>query len=968
MKIWNYLKPPARLSRLLFICSMALTLATIAGYLLSPSIIRTANLKTIDLIMGAKRTPPDSGRVLIVDIDEKSLARYGQWPWPRDLLSQLLQPIAAGGAASIGLDLILAEPDRTSPVRSRTIHTRESGATPDDSLSVAAANNDQSLSETLRNGPYILGYEFLFDTSEESAATCRLHPVNAVWINGPAAAPPPTALFHASGAVCNQQLFTTAAAGSGFLNATPDADGLLRRVPQLIQFADGLYPSLALAMLMHSTGSSQVGIRESPGGILLTFGNRQIPVDIHGNALINFGRRPAAIQRISASDILGGSAASACKEKLVLVGTTAAGLKHSYQTAASPVQTSVAVQAVILDRLLSGEVGIRSQEGFMIWEALAALLVSFPLFFAISRMAIISSALVSATCLSVIWGGAALLYRESSYLLSPLLPTFLILLNYTVLTILKTWKNLSFAHEDIQGTLLLLKSSEKNLNSIIKSVPDIIFRLDETGRITFISPAIAKYVSTPDHLIGRPIFDLVAPDDLPKARYRLNEKRTGERATYDLEIRLLLPHRQTEPVGYFSVSAEGIYANDRPCPDEFIGTQGILRDITEQKKLEERLLHAQKMEAVGNLASGVAHDLNNVLVGLVTCPDLLLMELPEDSPLRSKISMIQRSGQKAAAIVQDLLTLARRGIKNSSVLNLNTIITEYLASPESASTLRLHSAITIETDLAADLMNMKGDRVHLSKVVMNLLNNAAEAMPTGGIIRVSTSNRFLERELHLYETIPPGEYISLTVSDEGVGISGDDISRIFEPFFSKKSMARSGSGLGMTVIWATIKDHEGFIDLQSREGEGTRFILYLPVTRDLEISTGRRIGLEEYLGTEKVLIVDDVPEQRQIASSMLTKLGYIVTAVANGEAAVEYLQQNAVDIIILDMIMPGGMDGLETFQAIIKQWPEQKAIITSGYSESERVQALQQMGVEVYVQKPYTLEKLGIAIRKELDS
>ena len=961
-----------RMAGLLFLCCIATSLAVIVAYLVHPSFIRSITNETADLVMVWKKSTPVSGKVLIVDLDEKSLARYGQWPWPRYRLSQLLRTIAKSGAASIGLDMILAESDRTSPRNLQPAVGRELGYPIDLSgMSTHITDYDHLLADTLAKGPFVLGYEFLFENSIDRSASCNLHPLKVVRITRPGADAPRQTQFKASGVVCNLQLFSDAVSYSGFLNASPDADGILRRIPQLIRFGDRLFPSLTLAMLMQSIGAGQLEIVQRSNGLQeLAVGKRKIPVDPHGEMQVDFGSKSSSMPRISAGDILAGSISpERFKDKLVLVGSSASGLEHSFQTPASPVHSDVDIHARLLDNMITGRLVIRTQE-FLIWEAVAGFILALLLCFAIVRMEILSSALFGGGTLAAVWGGSVALYQASGYLISPFLPSVLVILNYTLLTILKTWKNQIAAREKADDTLILLKSSEKNLDSIIKAVPDIIFRLDAAGRITFISPAISKYITTPEKLIGQPIFDLVAPDDLPKARYRLNEKRTGERATNGLEIRLLLPHRQedhTEEVGYFSISAEGIYKTDTPCSNGFVGTQGIIRDITEQKKLEDRLLHAQKMETIGNLAAGVAHDLNNVLAGLVTYPELLLLELPEDSPIRSKLSVIQKSGQKAAAIVQDLLALARRGVKNTEIVNLNSIISDFLSSPECAATRKYYPDIIIETDLAADLMNVKGSKIHLSKAVMNILNNAVEAMPSGGTIRMSSRNRYLDTSLHGYEDIPAGEYVTFTVVDEGVGIARDDMAKIFEPFYSKKTMKRSGSGLGMTVIWATVKDHDGYIDVQSKEGDGTQIVIYLPVTREIEEANPRRIGIEEYLGTERVLIVDDMPEQQHIAENMLAKLGYRVASVDSGEAAVEYLLKNEVDLIVLDMIMPGGMDGLETFRRIVEIRPGQKAVITSGFSESERVKSLQQLGAGKYIQKPYSLERLGIAVRKELD-
>jgi PAS domain S-box-containing protein len=567
--------------------------------------------------------------------------------------------------------------------------------------------------------------------------------------------------------------------------------------------------------------------------------------------------------------------------------------------------------------------------------------------------------------------GAKAVVRLNGYVFSPLLPMVTVLLGYAVLTILKTWKIQHQEKEKADEALVLLKTSESNLSSIIKTIPDIVFRLDQSGRITFISPAVTKYVGQPDHLVGRPIFDLVAPQDVEKAQFRINERRTGQRATNDLELRLSLSGASTEKkeadYRYFSISAEGIYNEDNPRTKSFVGTQGIARDITEQKKLEEQLRQAQKMETVGNLAAGVAHDLNNILSGLVSYPDLLLLEIPSDSPLRETVNTIQQSGQKAAAIVQDLLTFARRGVAVNEVFNLNTIIADYMDSVEFNSICRQHPDVIVKEQLAADLMDVKGSPVHLSKALMNLVNNAAEAMPAGGHIRLRTANRYVDAPISGYEDIPEGEYVYLSVADEGVGISAADLKRIFEPFYTRKAMHHSGSGLGMTVVWATIKDHQGYIDVQSKEGDGTLIGLYLPATRETADKRVDRITLEDYLGTEHILVVDDMPEQLTIAEKMLTKLGYEVATAPSGEAAVTYLSRHRVDLVVLDMIMPGGMDGLETYQRMIEQHPGQKAIIASGYSESERVKRLQKLGAGVYVQKPYTLEKIGLAIRQELD-
>ena len=401
---------------------------------------------------------------------------------------------------------------------------------------------------------------------------------------------------------------------------------------------------------------------------------------------------------------------------------------------------------------------------------------------------------------------------------------------------------------------------------------------------------------------------------------------------------------------------------------------GAIQDITERKaaeqekeRLHKKLSQAQKMEVIGTLAGGVAHDLNNILSGIVSFPELILMDLPDDSPLRESVLAIKNSGEKAATIVHDLLTLARRGVEATEVVNLNQAVNEYLTSYEFAELEKRHPRMQVKKDLGPSLLNMLGSPVHLSKTIMNLVSNAAEAMPGGGDVTITTRNLYVDRPFAGYDDVAEGEYVALTVADAGVGISEENLKRIFEPFYTKKVMGKSGSGLGMAVVWGTVKDHRGYIDVDSTEGEGTSVRLYFPVTR-LESSKETNIPIESYTGSgQQILVVDDVREQREIASKMLEKLNYRVDTVDSGEAALEHLKNNLPDLLVLDMIMDPGIDGFETYRRILEIHPKQRAIIASGFAENKRVRNTQKLGAGKYIKKPYTLEKIGIAVKQELD-
>lgn len=506
----------------------------------------------------------------------------------------------------------------------------------------------------------------------------------------------------------------------------------------------------------------------------------------------------------------------------------------------------------------------------------------------------------------------------------------------------------------------MLRRSEERFREMAEMLPETIFEMDPGGHLTYVNRNGLKQFgyTNADLKNGLNAADMFAPAERPRLQQNIQLIMNGG-ATRLKEYRALRKDGTRFPT---MVSSSAIRKSS-----QIVGVRGFVIDMSDKKDLEERLRKANRMEAIGNLAAGVAHDLNNILSGLVGYPDLLLLDLPDDSPMRPPMEAIKSTGLRAAAVVQDLLTLARRNISELQVVNLNDIIRGYLDSPEFLRLKQHHDKITLEEDLAGDLMNVRASAHHLSKGFMNLVVNAMEAMPAGGHLTIRTVNRYLDRALSGYEAVPEGEYAVLSVIDVGIGISSDDIRNIFEPFYSKKRMGRSGTGLGMSVVWATVKDHAGFIDVESGEGRGTRFDLYFPATREKASSKPSRVPIEDYLGSERILVVDDILEQRNIAADMLGRLGYTVHTVPSGEAGIEVIRQKAIDLVILDMVMDPGIDGLETYRRMLALVPNQRAIIASGFAGTERVKAAMELGARTYLKKPYSLEKLGLSVRSALD-
>ncbi len=538
---------------------------------------------------------------------------------------------------------------------------------------------------------------------------------------------------------------------------------------------------------------------------------------------------------------------------------------------------------------------------------------------------------------------------------------FLIIWNYKISKAVRTRKIAEAA----------LSVSEERLRQVLEGASDGIWDWNYSTGEAYFSPRFYTMLDyEPDEFPAshENWFGLIHNEDREKAELILkNSAETSSAFSFELRLK-------TKLNDWRWVLCRG-KTMKKNMSDNSVRVLGSNVDITERKEaekqrvnLEERLNRAEKMEALGTLAGGVAHDLNNVLGILVGYSELLLEDMETSDLMRPHITEIFNASERAAVIVQDLLTLARRGVLTKKIVDLNSIILECLKSPEFIKLKSLYPSVSFMENLDADLLNIAGSPVHLNKTIINLLINAAEAIKDQGSISIISSNQYLEKPIRGYDAVREGDYVVLTVSDTGEGISQDEINRIFEPFYTKKVMGRSGTGLGLAVVWGTVKDHNGYIDIESEIGKGTKITLYFPVSREDIIIDSIVIPRNEYMGKgESILIVDDVKSQRELAAMMLKRLNYHVESVASGEEALSYLKSKKTDLVVLDMIMDPGIDGLDTYIAILEINPGQKAIIVSGFSETDRVRKAQELGAGAYVKKPYLFEKLGLAVKQELE-
>lgn len=400
----------------------------------------------------------------------------------------------------------------------------------------------------------------------------------------------------------------------------------------------------------------------------------------------------------------------------------------------------------------------------------------------------------------------------------------------------------------------------------------------------------------------------------------------------------------------------------------------IIRDISERVRAEEeklslqkKLAKASKLNALGLMAGSVAHDLNNILSGIVSYPDLLLLQMSESDRFYDQIKKIKAAGTRAAAVVSDLVTIARGGASPKTVENLNDIILDHLKSLEHMERLANFPHAVIQTRLHKNLYNTCCSPQHMHKILLNLIGNSLEVLKEQGRIHISTDNCKFTHPLVLDKGAKEeGDYVKLTVADNGPGISQEDAEYIFDPFYTTKVMGKSGTGLGLSIVWNIVQEHNGWIEIKNNE-PGAVFEIYLPATHDLVCPVTDFNTSEILQGNgETILLIDDQLEQNEIIEKALQKMGYVTHSVSSGEEGIAFIQSQPVDLVLLDMMMGEGLNGRETYEKILNIKPRQKAIVISGYAKGDEIVKIKNLGVSDFIEKPVTISKIGLAIKQSL--
>lgn len=974
----------------LFLASMGVlvTIIMAAIYLWQPTFLVFLNLKTYDTLLRFVGQTKISDKIAIVNVDESSVARYGQWPWPHYRLAKLLNAINDLGAASVVVDFLLSEPDRTSlsviqkeMARELGVHIKLSD------IDLKHQDNDRLLAATLEKGNFILGMKFVFGpTAPPSQGNCILKPLAVMQKAQAAKMPVPTYCYKASGVVCAIPVLAKSARSQGFLNVGLDSDGVLRRAPLLIDYQGHLYPSLALAAYLQLRGLNHVMVHLSElGARAVQVRDNLIPVDARARLLINYRDHAGSNKPVSATSILEGQVPrEAIAGKVVLVGLSAAGIKDLVATPMSTDTSGVFIQANLLDNLIKRDY-LSSPAYTPGLELGLIVLCGLLSAWLLARLRALGNLVLVGGGAMLVFGFSAWSLKQYGFYWSPLWPLLTLAMNFSLLNLARfrqEEKQVKSRTLELANTVTALRKevsvrelaeeayaiSEERFRVLSEESPLGIGVIHENGTYEYLNPAFEKMFgySLTDFTEGKDWFRLAFPDqdyrheviaawlqDLSNGQSLVKRNRTYDVTCKDGSIKTILFRPVTIPNGKQFILYEDI-------------TERIMAEH-EMRLMEEKLYQSQKMEALGVLAGGIAHDFNNVLQAISGYVQLMLADKKTNLQNKDRLQKVGQSADRAADMIRQLMTMARKVETKSEKVDLNQEIEQTVDVLWHT----LPKMIKIRARLDQDLRFINGDPGQVEQVLLNLATNAWHAMDKGGKLTFTTSNITLTAEdCKTLPDLPPGEYIKLEVSDTGQGMAEDISDHIFEPFFTTKPSG-VGTGLGLSTVYGIVINHGGRIFCKSKPSQGTIFTIYFPAMAALDqlkpdqaSETIMALG-----GSENILVVDDEEAILDTCQQALDSAGYKVLTATSGEAALDIYQQDSqgVDLVIMDLNMPG-MGGLKCMQAILAIDPMAKIVVATGYSDADVENSIMALGGKGLLDKPYRFNDLMTTVRNVLDS
>ena len=502
-----------------------------------------------------------------------------------------------------------------------------------------------------------------------------------------------------------------------------------------------------------------------------------------------------------------------------------------------------------------------------------------------------------------------------------------------------------------------LRASEERMRRLIEVSP-VGIRVARQGKYIYANPAFARIFGyeDPDEIVGLPVVSLYVPEERERIGKLAEDRASGKVVPSDYEVRGLRKDGEKLDIAVWLTTMD--YEGEP-------ATLGFTVDISKEKSLRAQLLQAQKMESLGTLAGGIAHDFNNLLTIIVGFSDILLLRKAKDDPDYANLRSIAQAAQNAADLVRRILTFSRRVETKLRPLNLNHELTQ----AEKLLRRTIPRMVEIELRLDDNLKTVNADPGQMEQIILNLAVNAKDAMPEGGRLTIETKNVALD-ELYCRKHLgtEPGNYVLLTVSDTGQGMTGGVVDRIFEPFFTTKQPGE-GTGLGLAMVFGIVEGHGGYVTCESAPNLGTTFKIYLPAMEMEETLDVATSGEMPAFGTETILLVDDEESVMELGDQMLTLAGYTVLKARNGKEALEiYLEKrDDISLVILDLIMPV-MGGSQCMEEILKVHPKAKILLASGYAADEPTKQVIEAHAKGFVVKPFKAKEILRTIRQVLDA
>ncbi len=921
----------------------AVVVLVIAVFLVRPDSVVRLDDWVCDVLTGLVSPGKPSGQVAIVEIDETSLARFGRWPWPRDLLGRVVSRILDLGAATVVLDATLNGEDRGN------------GA------------NEDALAAAVTGKPGVAGYIFRFDGVPSDLSTCNLRPLPLAVVDpdeagrgevNPGEAGPGeswrTGLFHPSGALCAGPRLSKAAADMGFLNGAPDSDGKLRRIPLAMEYGGRYFPSLALAAVNVYRPVSRMQLDlNARGASRLRLGTEVIRLEGPGSMRLRFRGPRRTFPYVSVAGVLDDRIpAGILRGKIAILGGSALGLPNPIPTALDPRFPDIEIQATAIDNLLQGD-SFNRPAGFRLLELLLALSAGLAATFLLVLVRAWWSALIVLGIAAGTWAGCIFLLSRTGLLLSPLATTAALACVFPVVTLL----NYRMERRRAEHTGEVLRESESRYQRLVENINDAIVVNDAAGRIVFANRRFREWFG----LLGKDIRavaleDFTAPEWRARLRDWHDRRMRGESVPDRREYEGLRPDGTRIWIEALAASVE---ENGR-----IVGIQSALRDVTQRKQIEAQFLQAQKMESVGRLAGGIAHDFNNLLTVINGYSDLLLSERPDDNRYQERLKQIRAAGERAARLTRNLLAFSRKQLAQPKALDLNAVVDE----ARNMFGQLLGEDVELTTRLSPELGHIMADSGQIHQILMNLVVNARDAMPGGGRIVIETKRvEADENFLRMHPDFEPGSWICLGVTDTGTGMSDEVQRHLFEPFFTTKEPGR-GTGLGLATIYGIVRQSAGKIEVTSKLGEGTAFHVYFPrIAGGPAAQSGANDRGPVIQGSGTLLVVEDEDEVRRYLRTVLEDTGYRVLQAADGPDALALAERFAgpIDLLVSDLVLPL-MNGWELAEKLKMTRPGIKVLFLSGYAEDTMGNRGIDAGNLTYLPKPFGPEKLRAKVREVL--